>query len=59
MKNTLRLFILARHNKNGILTGTIWNIINFISVFKITDLIDTVFFISNIKLADLTIFLSS
>lgn len=57
LKNALSLSILAKYNKYGVLIGTMWNVINLNSLLKITDLMNEVPPISNIKLADLVVFL--
>lgn len=49
----------VRQNKNEMLTGTMWNIINPNDVSRLTDLINAVLPIPNIKLADPAMFLSS
>lgn len=59
LKNAPSLFILARHNRNKVLTGTIWNVTDLIGMSKMTNSINVVFLISNVKLADLAIFLSN
>ena len=59
LKNAWSLFILAKLSKTGILIGIIWNKINFIRMFKMTNLINIAFLILNIKLAYSAIFLSS
>lgn len=52
LKNTLNLIILAKYNRNKKLTNTNWNIINFISIFEIINLINKIISISNIKLVN-------
>ena len=59
LKNALSLSILARYSKNGVLTGTIWNVIDPNSISKLIDPIDVILLILNIKLADPAIFLLS
>lgn len=59
LKSALSLFMSAKHNKNGVMTGTMWNIINSSGISRLTDLIDVVLLISNVKLANLAVFLSS
>ena len=59
LKNAPSLFISAGHSRNRVLTGTMWNIINFISMSKITNLIDVVLSLPNVKLANPALFLSS
>ena len=49
----------ARQSKNGVLTGTMWNIINPSDVFWLIDPINAVLPILNEKLANLAVFLSS
>lgn len=57
LKNISSLFILTRHNKNSILTSTIRNVIGLSSISRLTDLIDTILPILNIKLTNSAIFL--
>lgn len=59
LKNALTLYMSARHNKNKMLTNTILNIIDSISMFNITDSINIELIIQNVKLADLIIFSSN
>lgn len=59
LKNASSLSISTKLNKNWVLTNTIWNLVNPIGVSRITDLIDIVVSIPNIKLIDGTVFLSS
>ncbi len=59
LKKTSCLSISARHSKNGVLIGIIWNITNPKSVSRSIDLIDTTLSIPNIKFANLAKFLSS
>lgn len=59
IKNTLSLFISTKHSKNNILISNIWNIISSRSIFKLIDLIKIILPILNMKLANLTIILSS
>lgn len=58
-KNTLSLFRYAKQSKNGVLTSTMWNIIDLSNISESTDLINIVLFISNGKLADPAMFLLS
>lgn len=59
LKNIPSLSILARYIKNGVLKSTIWNIIDFNGVFKLTDSIDKVLSIPNIKFTNPVVVLSS
>ena len=56
LKNALCLSMSARQSKNEVLTGTMLNVINPSSMFKLTDLIDAVLLISNIKFVDPAVF---
>lgn len=58
-KNTPSLSRSARYSRNGILTDTMWKITGLNSLSGLTDLIDVILTILNIKLADPAIFLSS
>lgn len=42
----------TKHKKNGMLTRTIWKLINFNEIFKLIMSIDEAFFISKTKLID-------
>ena len=47
----------AKHNRNGVVTVTIWNLIDPIGMCKITEPMDAVLPILKFKLADLAVFL--
>lgn len=49
----------AKYSRNNVLIGTMWNIIGLSSISRLTNLIDTVLLILNLKLADLVMFLLS
>lgn len=49
LNNAPSLSMLVKHNKNKVLTCTMWNIMNSISISKIIDSMNIVLLISNIK----------
>lgn len=57
LKNTSSLFILARYDKNEVLIGTIWNVINLYNIFILINQINIALHISYVKLAYPAIFL--
>lgn len=59
LKNALCLSISAKQSKNKVLIKTMWNVIYSSNISKLTDLINVALFISNIKLAELAVFLLS
>lgn len=59
LNKALCLSISAKHSKNGMLTRTMWDVINLKGVSRLIDLIDVMFLISNIKFANPAISLSS
>ena len=59
LEDVLSLFISVGYNKKKILISTILNIIDFNGMFRLTDPINAVLPIPNLKLVNLTVFLSS
>lgn len=59
LKNVSCLSMSARHIKNRVLRDIIWNVIDPNNIFKLTDLINKVLSIPNIKFANPAIILSN
>lgn len=59
LKNISNLSVLAICSMNFMLRSVIWKITSFNDISKLTNLIDAKLLISNAKLANLAIFLSS
>lgn len=57
MKNAPSLSVSAKHSKNSMLTGTMWNIIDSNGMSKVINPMDAILPIPNINLVDLAMFL--